>query len=216
MSRRLPLAVVLALPACAPKAPEATGPAPAGLTKVTVLYVADLHGQIDPHPELSWGPGGERTELAGGFARITAAVDKIRAEEGGEVLFLDAGDTIQGSGLAALSKGEALVDPLQAMPFDGALPGNWEVAYGPQVLRERMVLLDYPVFAANIPDGASGERLFPATMLKEVRGAKVGVSGYADPDVPLRQPPGLQRGPDLQRGGPAARPRHRAARGPGR
>ncbi len=196
MSRLLPVALALpaVLAACAPKAPEATGPAPAGRTKVTVLYVADLHGQIDPHPELFWGPGGERTELAGGFARLTAAVEKIRAEEGGEVLFLDAGDTIQGSGLAALSKGEALVDPLKAMPFDGALPGNWEVAYGPQVLRERMAQLDYPVFAANIHDGASGERLFPATMLKEVHGVKVGVVGYTDPDVPLRQPPAYSEG----------------------
>lgn len=178
------------LAACAAR----TAPVPASTArKITVVYVADLHGQLHPHPELFWGPDGDRFATAGGLARVAAAVARIEAEEG-DVLFLDAGDTIQGSGVAALSQGAALVPPLRALPLDGALPGNWEVVYGTEVLRRRMAELDHPVFAANVRDDATGERLFPPWIVAEIHGVRVGVVGFTDPDVPRRQPPAYSRG----------------------
>lgn len=193
---RVWLSILLLAGGCAARTPvdASMDPRPPERRQVTVLYVADLHGQLEPHPELFWGPEGERIEVAGGFARVRAAVDQIRAERGGDVLFLDAGDTIQGSGVAALSEGAAMIAPLNALGLDGALPGNWEVAYGPDVLRERLGALDYPVFAANLRDEASGERLFPPTLVREVGGVKVGVVGFTDPDVPRRQPPAYSTG----------------------
>lgn len=162
--------------------------------QVTVLYVADLHAQLREHPELFWNGGRERTELAGGFARVAAAIAQIRAERGGEVLVLDAGDTIQGSGAAALTEGRALVEPLNLLGLDAAIPGNWEVVYGAKALRARAGELNYPLFAANLRDSATGNRVFPPRFVKEVAGVKVAVVGYTDPDVPLRQPPGYSAG----------------------
>ena len=163
--------------------------------QVTILYVADLHAQIEPHPELFWSDDGEdRLEIAGGFARVTEAINQIREERGGDVIVLDGGDTIQGSGVGALSEGEALVPVLNAMGFDAMLPGNWEVGYGPDVLRERMAQLDYSVFVANLRDEASGERLFPPYHIQDVAGVRIAVVGYTDPDVPERQPPAYSKG----------------------
>ncbi|WP_342378538.1 bifunctional metallophosphatase/5'-nucleotidase [Myxococcus stipitatus] len=162
--------------------------------QLTVLYVADLHAQLRAHPELFWRDGQERIEEAGGFARVAAAIHRIRAERGGEVLVLDAGDTIQGSGAAALTEGRALIAPLNALGLDGAVPGNWEVVYGPTVLRERAREMKHPLFAANVRDAHSGERLFPPYLLKQVGGVKVTVVGFTDPDVPRRQPPGYSQG----------------------
>ncbi|MFY0567929.1 bifunctional metallophosphatase/5'-nucleotidase [Archangium lansingense] len=184
---------------CTPLRPSVTTvsaastPAPTR-KQLTILYVADLHAQLRAHPELFWHEGKERIEEAGGFARVAAAIRRIRAERGGEVLVLDAGDTIQGSGAAALTEGSALTEPLNAIGFDGAIPGNWEVVYGPAVLRQRARELNYPLFAANLRDAQSGERLFPPYLVKEVGGVKVAVVGFTDPDVPRRQPPGYSKG----------------------
>ena len=84
-----------------------------------------------------WRDGQEHIEQAGGFARVAAAIAQIRKERGGQVLVLDAGDTIQGSGAAALTEGRAVVGPLNALGLDAAIPGNWEVVYGAAVLKQR-------------------------------------------------------------------------------
>lgn len=170
--------------------------------QVTVLYVADLHGQMEAHPEMFSRGGHEVIEEAGGFARVAEAIRRIREERGGEVLVIDAGDTLQGSGVAAASQGKDLVPALNAMGFDAAVPGNWEVVYGVPALKQRQAELAYPLFAANVFDARTGERAFQPAFIKTVAGLKVAVVGYTDPDVPLRQPPGYSKG--LRYEGPAA------------
>jgi len=198
-------AVAALVSGCAtPGAVSAADAKPPERKQLTVLYVADLHAQLRAHPELFWRDGQERIEEAGGLARVAAAIQQIRAERAGDVLVLDAGDTIQGSGVAALTEGRALIEPLNALGLDGAVPGNWEVVYGPAVLRQRVAELKHPFFAANMRDAASGERLFPPYLVKEVGGVKVAVVGYTDPDVPRRQPPGYSTG--LRYDGPEALP----------
>lgn len=177
--------------ACA-TAPKAKDESPA--RQVTLLYVADLHAQLEPHPELFWNGGSERIETAGGFARVKAAIDEIRAERGGDVLVLDAGDTLQGSGAAALSEGAAIVPALNALELDLGVPGNWEVAYGPQVMKTRAEQIRHPLIAANLRDEATGQRLFEPYVIREVGGVKVAIIGFTDPDVPMRQPPAYSTG----------------------
>ncbi len=180
------------LSACA--APVAATKPTEAPRQITVLYVADLHAQLEEHPELFWRDGEERLDRAGGFARVAAAIAQVRKERGGEVLVLDAGDTFQGSGVAALTEGQALIEPLNAMGFDAMLPGNWEVAYGEQALRTLAAGLKHPMFASNLRDTETGERLFEPYIVKEVAGAKVAVIGFTDPDVPFRQPPAYSQG----------------------
>jgi S-sulfosulfanyl-L-cysteine sulfohydrolase len=189
------LAGVALFSACATPTTSGTKPAANAVPRqVTVLYVADLHAQLEAHPELFWRNGEERIETAGGFARVAAAIDQIRKERGGEVLVLDAGDTFQGSGVAAMTEGAAMVEPLNAIGFDAMLPGNWEVAYGEQALRNLAAGLNYPMFASNLRDTETGERLFEPWIVKEVSGVKVAVIGFTDPDVPVRQPPAYSEG----------------------
>jgi len=188
------LPALLGAAACATPSQKRLQAAPPPARQVTVLYVADLHAQLDPHLERFWHDGEDRLEMAGGFARVAAAIDAIRAERKGEVLVLDAGDTFQGSAPAALTHGKAVVPALQLIGFDGAVPGNWEVAYGPEVMRARTGETGYRWFAANVRDEATGERVFDPWLLKEVAGVKIAVVGYTDPDVPLRQPPAYSVG----------------------
>jgi 2',3'-cyclic-nucleotide 2'-phosphodiesterase (5'-nucleotidase family) len=162
---------------------------------VSLVYIADLHGQLEEHPELFWSEGREQlVKRAGGVARIAAAVAELRRERAGAVLFMDAGDTIQGSAIAAWSEGRDVVGAVNALGLDLGLPGNWEVVYGAKVLEKRLAEFHYPWIAANVFDAASGKRLLPPYLMREINGVRVGVLGYTDPDVPTRQPPSYSDG----------------------
>lgn len=114
----------------APK--KASGPDDVDRKQITLLYVADLHAQLESHRELFWSNGEERIEEAGGFARVAAAVREIRQERNGHVLVLDGGDTIQGSAEAAMTEGRAVVDALNGIGLDIGVPGNWESLMAPR------------------------------------------------------------------------------------
>lgn len=169
----------------------ATRPAPP--KEITILFAADLHAQLEEHHELFW-EGEERIERAGGFARLAQAIKEIRAERPGAVLAIDGGDTLQGSAAAAWTEGKAVLPALNAIGFDLGVPGNWEVVYGPAVLKARAAEIEHPLVAANIHWADSMERLFPPWHIHEVGGVRVGVVGYTDPDVPFRQPPAYSEG----------------------
>ncbi len=165
--------------------------------QMTVLFVADLHAQLEEHPELFWDDdmgGGERLEMAGGFARLSNAIAQLREEAGGDVLVLDGGDTIQGSGEAALTEGKAIVAPANELGLDAGIPGNWSVAYGAEAMIDRLDEFDHTIFADNVYDAETNERLYDPYIIREVGGVKVGIIGYTDPDVPERQPPAYSRG----------------------
>ena len=74
----------------------------------------------------------------GGYAQLKTAIDRERASAEGAVFLADGGDTFQGSGPAAWSKGEVVLGPLNALGLDMFVPGNWEVVYGPEHFRELM------------------------------------------------------------------------------
>lgn len=162
---------------------------------ITLLYVADIHAQLNEHPELFWEGDEDRLEMAGGFARIVQALRDTREALGDDhTITIDGGDTIQGSALAAITDGKLIVPLLDMFGFDVAIPGNWEVAYGPDVMKARLNETQYPWIATNIFDKATGEQVFSPTWMTERQGVKIGFVGFTDPDVPFRQPPSYSEG----------------------
>ncbi|WP_406695628.1 bifunctional metallophosphatase/5'-nucleotidase [Singulisphaera sp. Ch08] len=165
-----------------------------GERSITLAYIADLHAQLEPHAEHFWHGVKEETATAGGVARIASAIEAIRQQRPGRVLFMDAGDTIQGSADAAWTEGRTVVGPINAMKLDLGIPGNWEVVYGAKPLEERAREFHHPLIAANLRDAKSNKLIFPPYLVKEVGGVRIGVLGFTDPDVPERQPPSYSKG----------------------
>lgn len=161
---------------------------------VSLVYFADIHAQMESHPELFWSRGKEGIVPAGGLARLAAAVEDIRRASPGQVLFMDAGDTFQGGGAAAWTSGKVMVPALDALHIDLAVPGNWEVVYGIPALLERSRDLNYPMVAANILDARTGKPFFAPYLIRQVNGVRLAIVGFTDPDVPSRQPPGYSAG----------------------
>jgi len=171
--------------------PEGTDP----LRRVTIAYINDIHAQIEPHPELFWADGREEAvRNVGGLSRIATVFNELRRNQPGEVLFIDGGDTIQGSGPASWTDGKVVVEPMNALGLDLAIPGNWSVTYGKDAWLERVAEFDYPMIAANMRDAETGELLHEPYFVKELNGVRVGVIGFTEPQIPTRQPPHMSAG----------------------
>lgn len=166
--------------------------------RVTLLHFTDTHAQLETHPE--YLPGAKPDiQLMGGYARLKTAIDRERANCDGACFLLDGGDEFQGSGPAAWSQGEVILEPLNALGIDVFTPGNWEPAYGPERFKQTMARLNCPVVCYNFHDKATGDRLFPAAITLDREGVKMAVVGITDLGASERQPPAEFRGMDTSR-----------------
>ena len=165
---------------------------------VTLLHFTDTHAQLETHPEYVPGASPE-IQMMGGYSRLKTAIEHERANCDGPCFLLDGGDEFQGSGPAACSEGEVVLEPLNAFGIDVFVPGNWEPAYGPERFKETMARLNYPVICYNFHDEATGKRLFSPSVTVERNGVKVAFVGITDIGASKRQPPVEFRGMDTTR-----------------
>jgi 2',3'-cyclic-nucleotide 2'-phosphodiesterase (5'-nucleotidase family) len=150
-----------------------------GNKRLTILQINDTHDYLEEHQEMFWDAGGKRHAKVGGYAKISGYFKKVREEAGADaVIALDNGDTLHGTFPAVHSEGEAVIEPLNYLKLD-AWTIHWDVAYGPNKLKELAGKLDYPLLAANGYHKESGERAFQPSMVLERGGVKVGVIGIA-------------------------------------
>ena len=85
-------------------------------------------------------------------------------------LLVDAGDHVQGGVIGTLSKGEYIVDIMNYLKYDAAVPGNHEFDYGmDQFLHIAKDLAKYPYISANFT-GKDGKPYFDAYKMFEVKG----------------------------------------------
>ena len=197
---------------------------------VTLLHVADIHGQLLPvyfrEPTVNLGVGeakGQPPHLTGkdflkrfgipeksaaayaltdqdfealaksygrigGLDRLATVVKHVRAERGNDkVLFLDGGDTWQGSLGANRSKGQDMVDCMALLKPD-AMTGHWEFTYGEARVKELVDGLGFPFLALNIRDTEWNEPAFEPMKMFEKGGVKIAVLGQAFPYTPVANP----------------------------
>ena len=166
--------------------------------RLTLLHFTDTHAQLETHPEYLPGATPE-IQMMGGYARLKTAIERERAHCEGACFLLDGGDEFQGSGPAAWSEGEVILEPLKALGIDVFTPGNWEPVYGPERFKQTMARLDCPVVCYNFHDTATGNRLFPASITLQRQGVKIAVVGATDIGASGRQPPAEFRGMDTTR-----------------
>lgn len=145
---------------------------------ITLFQVNDVHGYLEPHPELIWEADGPRYPVLGGYARLAALLKALRLERDGAVIALDSGDTFHGTFPVVRSRGEALLPILNALGLD-AMTAHWDFAYGPAQLKRLAAGLDYPVLAINCFEAGSDRLVFPPTRVIARGGLRVGIIGIA-------------------------------------
>ena len=152
------LALCLLL-SCAALAEDA---APALTKNLVVLYTSDVHCGIDQ----GWG-----------YAGLYAVKESLSADN--HVLLVDDGDSIQGEPIGTMTTGEALIDIMNAVGYDIAIPGNHEFDYGVDRFLELTEKANFPYISCNF--NKEGELLFAPYIIKEFDGVKVAFVGICTP-----------------------------------
>ncbi len=160
---------------------------------LTIVQMNDSHAYLDLHPELFWENGKAVYRMAGGYARIATILNQIRAENPGQVLFLDGGDTFHGTYSAVQTNGDALVPILNALR-PAAMTAHWEFAYTPKGFKKLTANLEYPMLAINVHTKESGENYFKPYQVVEIGGLRVGIAGNASNIVDKTMPPQFSEG----------------------
>jgi len=123
----------------------------------------------------------------GGIDRIATVLNSIRADRADNTLFLDGGDTWQGSYTSFKTKAADMVEVMNSLKPD-AMTSHWEFTYGIDRVKEIVDELPFAFLGGNIFDAEWEEPAFEATKMFERGGVKVAVIGQAFPYLPVANP----------------------------
>lgn len=135
----------------------------------------------------------------GGVAHIKTVLDHIRKSRGSDnVLFMDSGDTWQGTGVALKTNGEAIVKAQNHLGVD-VMVGHWEFTYGKERVKELIEMLDAKFISQNVVGDDSfsdefEELIFEPYTIEERGGAKIGIIGQSFPFTSTANPKEFTQG----------------------
>ncbi len=147
---------------------------------LVVAATTDVHGRLR-----AWDYFADTAEATRGLARLATAVDSLRRAHPGRVILLDGGDLLQGNPMTYVaSRTPSVPHPvmaaMNAMRYDAAAVGNHEFNYGVPFLEQAVAQARFPFLAANARR-TDGSRAFPAFVMIERAGVKVGIVGATNP-----------------------------------
>ena len=153
-------------------------------TPLQILWTNDTHGFFLPvyHAEYSEIDSYAQTAATegkvGGYAQIKGLEKKLK--EGiweNSTLFMDAGDTFDGSPVGQMTEGEAVVPVINAMGYDAWVPGNRDFAWPAPNFYKVTGELTFDKVCSNLRDATTGDYVFPRYLIKQVGGLKVAILG---------------------------------------
>lgn len=159
--------------------------------KLSIAYINDVHGYLEPHPELFYLGGKEIVATAGGYSRIASVIKDIRKKNSNTLVF-DGGDTFHGTLPLVQSQGEALIPLLNKIGFS-AMVGHWDFAYGTEQLKKLAGELNYPVLGINVYKEKES-RLFPPYIIIKVEDVKIAVIGICSNIIDKTMPKHFSEG----------------------
>ena len=137
-------------------------------TPAVILYANDSHCDINGKEGM-------------GYASV-AAYRKAYEELGYETLLVDNGDAVQGDVVGTLSEGEAIIDIMNALKYDIAIPGNHEFDYGMDQFMALTDMADFPYISSNFCT-TDGEFIFETYKVVDLGGWKLGFVAATTPDA---------------------------------
>ena len=140
----------------------AEGETPAEERDLAILFTSDVHCAVDS----GWG-----------YVGLYQVKENLAKNY--NVLLVDDGDAIQGEPIGTMTKGESLIDIMNAVGYDLAIPGNHEFDYGMDRFFELVERAEFPYISCNFNKG--GELVLDPWVIKEVGGMKIGFVGVSTP-----------------------------------
>jgi 2',3'-cyclic-nucleotide 2'-phosphodiesterase (5'-nucleotidase family) len=145
------------------------------LKQITIISTSDVHGWIDGYNYLS------KFNLPIGLDRVSSII-KNEKKKDKNIILLDAGDFNRGNPMTdlystiKLNEDNPIVNIMNLMGYDAAIPGNHELDYGMAVLLKIRGEADFPILSANI--FYNNKLLFEPYEVIEKKGIKIGIVGF--------------------------------------
>ena len=132
----------------------------------TILHSNDMHG--DFLAEVKEGSG----HLIGGLALLSGYLNKVREEEE-HVIYVIAGDMVQGSLIDSEYKGVSTIEIMNYLSPDVVTLGNHELDYGLPHLLFLEKMANFPVVNANLYIKQYGKRLMTPYFITTIGGFNI-------------------------------------------
>ena len=151
---------------------------------IVILATNDVHNGVD----ISKDDDGNVTTM--GYASLAAYVAETEKAAGaGNVTLIDAGDSVQGEAIGTLSTGEYLIDIMNHLGYDLAIPGNHEYDFGMARFFELVDKADFPYISANFTDLKTNAPVFDAYKIFSYGDVKVAFVGVTTPETFTKSTP---------------------------
>ncbi len=134
---------------------------------IVILYTNDIHCGIDENI---------------GFDGLSAFKKELE-QEGNAVILADAGDEVQGGILGTLSKGESIVNLMNEVGYDVAVPGNHDFDYGFEQFLKLKDQADFPYVCANLVDLKKLDTVLPPYTIIPAGGLNIAFVGATTPST---------------------------------
>jgi len=152
--------------------------------KIVILHTNDVHCNADQVTDAS----GAITNI--GYAAVAAYKKAMQSEYGnGNVTLVDAGDHIQGTSIGMISKGENIIDIMNQVGYDIAIPGNHEFDYGFSRFLELTKKADFPYLCCNLTKLSDGTPVLDPYKMVTYGKTKVAYVGIATPESIIKSTP---------------------------
>ena len=129
-----------------------------------ILYTSDVHCAVDR----GWG-----------YVGLCAMKQKLSKDY--NLILVDDGDAIKGEPIGLFTKGESIINIMNAVGYDIAIPGNHEFDYGADYFLELTKKANFPYISCNVTK--NGEPVLEPWLIREIGGMKIGFVGVATPDT---------------------------------
>lgn len=133
---------------------------------IVVLYTNDVHCGVDENI----GYGG------------LALYKQQMLQQTPYVALVDAGDAIQGAPIGTLSEGGSIIDIMNQVGYDFAIPGNHEFDYGMARFLELSGKLNCGYYSSNFINLATGAPVFAPYKMMDFGGTKVAFVAASTPE----------------------------------
>jgi 5'-nucleotidase len=135
-----------------------------------IVHTNDVHSRVD------------------GEAYVASYVKNLK-DAGENVILVSAGDVLHGQPLATVSRGESIVNIMNAVGYDIMVPGNHDFNYGIGRLNELKNMMNFDLISANVKSASTGETVYEEGVIKEIAGIKVGFFGISSPETATKTNP---------------------------
>ncbi len=135
--------------------------------ELAILYTNDVHCAAEDNM---------------GYVSLLTLKEGLKAL-GYDVLLADAGDAVQGGALGLMSRGESVVDIMNLVEYDIAIPGNHEFDYGFEQFNKLVQKANFPYVSANLYNLQEQKHVLPTYHIVEKAGLRIAFVGVTTPNT---------------------------------